>query len=87
MPQSLQSFFSAFLTSQHFFFSATVLTAQQDFLGAAFAAGFVWAITLVVITAIARARIKFFMLFSFFRDMSCSVVETSYNDSTKSDIR
>ena len=63
IPQSLQSFFSAFLTSQHFFFAAAVLTAQQDFLAVAFAAGFVWAITLVLITAIARARIKFFMFF------------------------
>jgi len=63
IPQSLHSFFSAFLASQHFFFSTTVLTAQQDFFGATFAAGFVWAITLVVITAIARARIKFFIVF------------------------
>lgn len=63
IPQSLQSFLAAFLTSQHFFFSTAVLTAQQDFLGAAFAAGFVWAITLVLITAIARARIKFFIVF------------------------
>ena len=63
IPQSLQSFFSAFLTSQHFFFAAAVLTAQQDFLAVAFAAGFVWAITLVLITAIASARIKFFMFF------------------------
>ena len=47
IPQSLQSFFSAFLTSQHFFFATAVLTAQQDFLAVAFAAGFVWAITLL----------------------------------------
>lgn len=63
IPQSLQSFFSAFLTSQHFFFSAAGFTAQHAFLGAAFAAGFVWAITLVLITAIAKASIKFFMFF------------------------
>lgn len=63
IPQSLHSFFSAFLTSQHFFFATAVLTAQQDFFAAALASGFVWAITLVVITAIARARIKFFIVF------------------------
>ncbi len=63
IPQSLQSFFSAFLTSQHFFFAAAVLTAQQDFLAVAFAAGFVWAITLVLITAIASARINVFIVF------------------------
>ena len=63
IPQSLQSFLAAFLTSQHFFFSTTVLTAQQAFLGVAFAAGFVWAITLVLITAIASARINVFIVF------------------------
>ena len=63
IPQSLQSFFSAFLTSQHFFFAAAVLTAQQDFFAVAFAAGFVWAITLVLITAIASARINVFIVF------------------------
>ena len=41
MSHALQSFFSAFLVSQHFFFSAADLTAQQDFVDAALAAGFV----------------------------------------------
>lgn len=72
ISQSLQSFFSAFLASQHFFFSTAVFVAQLDFFGAALAAGFVWAIAPVVITAIARASIKFFMVLSFFRDMPYS---------------